>query len=66
MSASHARLARQNCTLTRLSLRGNRVNNFGATRLAEALARNTTLLQLDLAENHLLQEWLVSSCSCDE
>jgi Ran GTPase-activating protein (RanGAP) involved in mRNA processing and transport len=52
-----AKALRDNHTLTELDLRGNHVNNFGATQLARALARNTTLLALDLANNPMLEEW---------
>lgn len=50
----------QNKGLTQLSLRNNNVHNYGATRLAIAMKRNRTLLHLDLGDNPLLREWLVS------
>jgi len=47
-----------NTTLKKLGLRGNAINNYGATIIARALiSHNTTLTSLDLTENPMLNEW---------
>ena len=52
-----AAMLQKNQTLTRLQLQGNDIGDRGAQHLAEALTKdNSTLLQLEMAENKLVTD----------
>ena len=51
-----AALLQNNRGLQRLSLRKHGINDFGARRLAEALANNEWLLTLDIASNNVSRD----------
>jgi len=49
-----ASMLRHNTSLTSIGLRGNAIRPQGVARIAEALRSNTTLRQLDISDNPLL------------